>query len=169
MPEDIHYVVETNLDPAQLSAVGVEIFSRWLGFALGQQSLGGRMLKHPTGRYAASIRYKATGQAEVAIMADTTVAPEGGILETGHGRFDLKSVFQQNRAYPMHRGGKGGAPTMRASMWATARRANATGYASFGPNTDADKWILPAMPAYSPAQILAELAAKIGRAGGMSV
>lgn len=168
MATQIEYVVNTNLNPSQLSAVGIEIFRQWLGFAMGQQSLGGKMLAHPTGRYAASIGYKANGETEIAIVADESAAPEGGILESGHSRFDLKDRFAKGRAYPMHRGGRGGAPTMRASMWATARQRNGTGYASIGPNSAADSWILPAMPAFSPAKILAELAAKIGREGGLA-
>lgn len=166
--DQIEYVVETNLDPAQLSRVGIEVFSKWLGFAMGQESLGGKVLAHPTGRYAASISYAETGTAQIGIVADEAAAPEAGILEVGHSRFDLKGPFQKGRAYPMHRGGRGGPPTLRASMWATARQKNSTGYASIGPNSAADSWILPAMPAFSPARILAELAAKIGREGGVA-
>jgi hypothetical protein len=167
MAEATEYVVNTNLSPEQLSAVAIEIFGQWVSFAMGQKSIGGRMLAHPTGRYAASIEYQTTGQTQIAILADTGIAPEGGILETGHARFDLKDRFQKGRVYPMHRGGQSGPATMRSSLWATARHKNHTGFASIGKNSPADSWILPAMPAYSPAKLLAELAAKMGRAGGL--
>lgn len=160
----VEYVVNTNLDPSQLSMVSVEIFSQWLSFALGGQSLGGRMLKHPTGRYAASIGYQVSGESQIAILADDSL-PEAGILEAGHGTFDLKTKFQVGRRYPMHRGG--GAPSNKPSMWATARRKSSTGFASIGKNSPADSWVLPVMHAYSPAKILAELAAKMGREGGI--
>ncbi len=163
--DDIHYVVETNLSPEQVSAVGTEVFKQWLEFAMGARSLGGQMLKHPTGRYAASISYAQTGAARVSIFANPAVAPEASILETGHTRFDLKTKFEKYRAYPMHRG-SGGAPTLQTRMWATARQKSSTGFASIGDASPADSWILPAMLAYSPARILADLAAKIGREGG---
>jgi hypothetical protein len=167
MAEDTEYVVETNLSPEQVSAVGVEVFRQWLEFAMGTRSLGGQMLKHPTGRYAAAISYAQVGEAKVSILADPGVDPVASILETGHERFDLKTKFLKGRSYPMHRG-SGGAPTLNARMWAQARRNTSTGYASIGDNSPADSWILPAMPAYSPARLLAELAAKMGREGGVS-
>jgi hypothetical protein len=166
MDSDTEFVVETNLSPEQVSAVGVEIFKQWIEFAMGVRSLGGRMLKHPTGRYAAAISYAEVGAAKVSILANPRIDPVASLLETGHARFDLKTRFQKNRAYPMHRG-SGGAPTLNARMWASARRNTSTGFASIGENSAADSWILPAMPAYSPARILAELAAKMGREGGI--
>jgi hypothetical protein len=167
MAGDTEYVVNTNLSPEQLSAVAIEIFSQWVSFAMGLGSIGGKMLAHPTGRYAASIEYQVLGATQISILANTGVAPEGGILESGHARFDLKTKFQKGRVYPMHRGGQAGPATMRGSMWASARRKNSTGFASIGQNSAEDSWILPAMPAYSPARLLADLAAKIGRAGGL--
>ena len=46
----------------------------------------------------------------------------------------------------------------RAMMYIEMRKADATGYASFGPNSKPESWIIPAMPAYSPSKVLADLA-----------
>jgi hypothetical protein len=39
-------------------------------------------------------------------------------------------------------------------MWAEMRRSERAGYASIGPNSPPDSWVIPAMPAYSTAAIL---------------
>ncbi len=164
------YVVKTNLDPEHVNQLGLEIFAKWVEFALGQQSLGGRKLIYPTGRYAASISFQKTGEASVAIIADEKIAPEALFLETGHAQVDLKTKLQQGRAYPMHRPPgnwatitstglrRVGAGPAKPSMWAEVRAAGSSGYASIGPNSPADSWIIPSMPAYAPAAALAALA-----------
>lgn len=168
------YVVTTDLPPNMVSAVGIEIFKRWLEFALGQRALGGKAIMYPTGRYAASLQYQETGEAEIAIIADSSIAPEASILETGHGAVDLKTKLTHGRVYPMHRRrgagaggllriGSSGPVGFRASIWARARRSTASGFASIGPNSPADSWIIPVMPAYSPAMILANMAASMAR------
>jgi hypothetical protein len=177
-------VVKTDLDPQYVNRIGMAIFSLWMDFALGRKSLGGRRLAHPTGRYAASLQYLQEGEATVAIIADPSIAPEASILEEGHPRVDLKQTLEAGRGYPMHRfrgggqaisrketlrrSGVGASPPSRIdarrlagggpSMWAEIRRQEANGFASFGPNSDPDSWIVPAMPAYAPAKILSDLA-----------
>lgn len=84
------YVVHTNLDPLQLTEIAAETFFVWLKFALGQQTLEGKKLKHANGRYAASIRWRRTGVAKVAIIADENVAPEAGAIEYGRPAIDMK-------------------------------------------------------------------------------
>lgn len=161
------YVVRTNLPPEQVNRVGLEIFAKWVEFARGMTTLGGRRLVYPTGRYASSIRFEKTGEASVAIIADEEIAPEALFLETGHGPIDLKTKLQHGRAYPMHRplGGtpgttlrRTGAGPAKPSMWAEVRAAGSSGFASIGPNSPADSWIIPAMAAYNPASFLASMA-----------
>ena len=168
------YVVKTDLDPAMLTRIGLEIFAKWLDFALGVQSLNGRRLVYPTGRYAASLQFKRTSESSVAIIADEDMAPEAAVLEYGHGAVDLKTKLQQGRAYPMHRpfGGNqtgglrrigSGPASMKPHMWAEVRSREASGFASIGPNSPPGSWIIPPMPAYSPAMVLAAMATKMAR------
>jgi hypothetical protein len=153
------YVVRTNLPPDKLSDLSVMVFSAWLKFAMGRDTLGGRMLLHPTGKYASSLRYQANPSANtIAIFADDSVAPEASILETGHKLFDLKTKFQSGRAYPMHRDGPG-APSGSPAIWAERRNGSFNGLSRVG----GSGWILPAMMAYAPAKILADLAAQAAR------
>lgn len=84
------YEVHTNLDPLELSELAAETFMVWLQFAMGQESLDGKKLKHANGRYAASIRWRRTGVAKVAIIADENVAPEAGAIEYGRPAIDMK-------------------------------------------------------------------------------
>lgn len=99
------YTIHTNLDPAQLTTVAVEVYKHWLEFALGRASVGldtvkngaggsvGRILKHPSGKYASSISWKRTGQYQVTIMADTDIAKEGEWIEHGAKGFNLKEIM----------------------------------------------------------------------------
>ena len=157
------YVVKTNLPPEQLSQMAVEVFTRWVEFALGQRALGNHRLVYPTGRYAASIEYRQEGETSIAIVAS---APEAEIIEQGHAAVDLKTKLQQGKVYRMHRpvGATpgtalrrigAGPPSTKPRMWAELHQKTASGFASIGPNSLADSWIIPAMPAYSPAMILA--------------
>ena len=168
MTNGVMYVVKTDLPPQMVTQIGLEVFARWMDFALGKESIGGRRLIYPTGRYAASLQFKKTGEASVAIIADESVAPEAAILEQGHGPVDLKTRLAPGR-YPMHRtpGGKPGTglrrtgskkgPFARASMWARVRAAEANGFASIGPNSAPGSWIIPAMAPYAPAATLANM------------
>lgn len=172
--------IQTDLNPAMLTIVGLSMFKKWVEFAMGKTSLGGKMLMHPTGRYASHIRFAQTGVASVAIMAmEGPGVPEASILETGHKRIDLKQYFSKGRVIPMHRGAEGdygsvgygpahnafnidrsasankGQMTRGAKIWAKARAQGASGYARIG--DDPDSWIIPPMAPYSPAAQLVAL------------
>jgi hypothetical protein len=167
----VGFDIFTNLPPQQVSRIAVEIFSLWVDFALGRASIGGKKLIYPTGRYAASISYHFTGESSVAFVA---TAPEADILEHGHPSIDLKQKLRPGH-YLMHRTGPG-KPSMRSSrgsgltanvaMWAKMREQSASGFATLGPNSPPGSWIIPAMPAYSTAAILAaqarSMAARMG-------
>lgn len=173
------YIVRTNLPPAAVTSIGVEIFLMWLDFAMGGSALNGKKIHYPSGRYAASISIKQVDPNTVAIVADENIAPEAAILETGHRSFDMKTVSSlSGRALPMHRptGAVAGVPLKRIgagpkgagpkpSMWAEVRGREGSGFASFGPNSAPDSWIIPPMAAYSPALTLSVLARKM--AAGM--
>lgn len=173
MADPLVYDVYTDLPPDELNAVGRHVFKLWLDFALGRSELGGRRLLHPTGRYASSIEFRQTGRSRVAIVADENVAPEAGILETGHGAVDLLQKLTPGRVYPMHRGTGGAAPVIATGrgarrVWAAVRAAGFSGYATVprarragARNTSGrgPAWTIPPMPAYAPARILAQLAA----------
>lgn len=168
----VSYTVKTNLPPDMVSKIAISIFTLWVDFALGRASIAGRRLIYPTGRYAASISYQQEGESTVAIVAD---APEADILELGHASVDLKQKLRPG-AYRMHRRpgqtpgtslrrvGSGPA-SLKPRMWAEIRTREANGFASIGVNSPADSWIIPPMPAYSVAMILAAqaqaLAAKL--------
>ena len=171
------YAVRTDLDPAGVNRVGLAIYAAWVEFALGHTALAGRKLMYPTGRYAASISFKQENESTVAIMADEGVAPEAAIIEEGHGAVDLKTKLVQGKTYLMHRkqgatkagaaqglkrtgGGPGG---LSPRIWGEVRSSEANGYASIGPNSAPDSWIIPPMQAYSPALVLSSMAAKMAR------
>lgn len=157
------YEIVTDLPPAAVNAIGLEVFKQWIEFAMGTRSLGGKRLAHPTGRYAAAIEFQKTGEASVAIVADEATAPEIGILESGHGPVDLKTKLRRGKPYPIHRGTGGGPASMRSFMWARLREGGLRGFASIGPNSAPGSWVIPAMPAYSPALVLSEMAAAQAR------
>lgn len=168
MTSGVTYVIKTNLPPEAVTQIGIEIFAKWVEFALGQASIGGRRLVYPTGRYASSISFQKVGTASVAIVADESVAPEAAVLEYGHGSVDLKQRLAPG-VYPMHRppGGaahksatgllrRGSGPaSLRPKMWAELRANESSGYASISPNSPPGSWIIPPMVPYSPALILA--------------
>lgn len=87
---DTVYNVETDLDPQMLTEVAIETYAQWLRFALGSEELGGRTLEFPSGRYAASISWRRTGVASVALVADEGKAAEALWLEEGHPSTSMK-------------------------------------------------------------------------------
>lgn len=156
------YDVFTDLDPEQLTQVAAETYYRWLQFALGKAEIGGKKLKHPSGRYAAALSWKKTGVARIAIIADENAAKEIGILETGHAEFSLKDqMLAPGR--PGVRVSKEGYPYRRinlsGSVWARERRVH-----TMSAKPGSSPWKIPAMPAYAPGAILAaELKQQYGR------
>lgn len=84
--------VKTNIDPENVSEALLETFKKWIDFSLGIGELGGKMLKAPSGKMAASLRaeYNLEGDV-VALYVDPK---EAGALENiwvqGHKGFSLK-------------------------------------------------------------------------------
>jgi hypothetical protein len=85
------YDIYTDLDPDTLGAVAAETYYTWLMFACGQTDIGGKTLKHPSGRYASALSWKKTGRNRISIIADEDAIPEVGIIEDGSPEIDLKS------------------------------------------------------------------------------
>lgn len=159
---------------SDINDIAVKIAKIWIAFALGKQDIAGHRVEHPTGRMASAIKVERKGTNIVAIVADEDVAPEAGILESGHPMIDLKNALIGGRAYPMHRGEEGiwgsagygkpyvGSPfaARSRSMWAKARSQGYTGVAVVPKEItaqNATSWIIPAMPAWSPAKHLADM------------
>jgi hypothetical protein len=182
----LNYIVKTDLPMEQVSRIAVEIYLMWMEFAMGKTALNGRKLVFPSGRYAAAIaKPQQVNATTIAIVVDEDMAPEAGILETGHRAFDMKTVDSlRGRALPMHRNGTAfstnkagisraeagglarvGPSRARPKMWAEARASTSSGYASFGEDSDPNSWWVPEMPAYSPAASLAALAKRLSSGG----
>ena len=174
---NIVYEIVTDLAPDELNAAGLDVFRMWVNFALGRTDLNGLRIKHPTGRMAASIKRQATPSV-VTIMADEGQATEARWLEEGHARYDMlahRDKYPVGRRVPMRRGpfaggGLAGARAIRKNpkIWAQIRRGGTNfgmpivpGERPDGNNTSGLDlaWVIPAMPAYSPAKNLAELIA----------
>lgn len=128
----------------------------------------------------------------IAIIADERLAPEAHLLEYGHKPIDMLEHLDPGRRYPMHRSGgyvpthvRAGArnfPTSASgrarirSMWSEIRQLRSTGSArtpddpsergDMNTSRTGPAWTIPAMPAYEPAHLLAELFAS---AKGLSI
>ena len=160
------YDVYTDLDPQTLTAVGMAVMQKWIEFALGRETLNGHTVAHPTGKMASAVSLIGEGPNHVAVVIDEELAPEAGYLEEGHAAIDLKQYIEPGRAVPMHRGTGYGAPILNQTMagrsnnvWAGPRAAGFNGVARMGARGTmaADAWVIPAMPAWSPAAYLAQM------------
>jgi hypothetical protein len=166
-----YYVIVTNMSPQEVNRLTLEVYARWLDFALGHTVLNGRRIVNPTGRYSRSLQVKYEDGIAVGVVADPSIAPEAAMIEHGHASVDLKNRLMHGRAYPMHRAGLppriGGGPNgIRSRMWSQIKSRTATGFASIGPNSSPDSWILPSMPAYSPSATLAAMVSDEARRRG---
>jgi hypothetical protein len=149
---DFEYLVRTDLAPEFVTQVGLEIFKQWADFAAGIGDADGKRLVHPTGRYESSISFAQTGVATVAIVADPAISPAAAVLETGHGIVDLK----EKKGFPQGR-------IFHSAMWAyPSAKYGAFGGPDFA-TVGAAGWVIPPMPAYSPAKVFAYTAARMAR------
>ena len=177
--------VYSELQPKQLNAIGLAVFRAWTEFSLGQRALGGRRLRQPTGKYASSLRFEVIGKNHVAVISDDGIAPHAKIIESGHRQVDMLDYLTPGRAYPITRTmfkPVPGAATSYAVYPGTGKRARTgSGLVRAGrfvpsvtgivrtPSSRAavqgrtntsgrgPAWTIPAMPAYSPARLIAAL------------
>jgi hypothetical protein len=165
-----YHVILTNMPPQEVNRITLAIYQKWLDFALGKTALNGRMIVAPTGRYARSLQVRWEDGIAVGVIADSSIAPEAAMIEHGHAAVDLKTKLSPG-VYPMHRttglpGRIGGGPNgIRAKVWSQIRTRSMTGYASIGPNSPPNSWIIPPMMAYSPSATLAAMASEMVRRG----
>ena len=182
----IVYDVRTNLSPALLTEVAIETYRQWLEFALGREAIGGHTLQHPSGRYAASISWRRTGVASIAIIANERQAPEAKWLEEGTSAADLKTAMlagvapgrsgYRSRSVPISSDSP--APTLldgdiRSSplgqaisakigrIWAAAKAGRGRqGFATMSDRPGSAAWRVPAFIPYAPAAIMSSLLRK---------
>jgi hypothetical protein len=88
--------IRSTLEPDELSDVLLETYRLWIDFALGKKAIGGKMLRHPSGRYAAAITAKKDNKGRiVGIYIDDAAAgaKEARIIEHGHRAVNLKDYM----------------------------------------------------------------------------
>lgn len=177
--------VYADIPTKQLNAINLAVFKAWSEFAMGQRRIGGRRIQQPTGVYASSLRMETPGKNHVAVISDEGIAPHSKFLETGHRAFSMLDHLTPGGRYPITRTRfmqSAASPTRFAVNPSTGRRAR-TGSGlvrggHFVPTmtgivrTPIDRssvagrtntsgrgpaWTVPAMPAYSPARLIAAL------------
>lgn len=172
----LHYTVYTTLPAGFVKELVLDTLQKWIDFARGQSGLGGRRLRHPSGRYGMSLQAQQTSDAFYTIYSDS---PHADALETGHARVDLKqhlSSFANNHGgnyvviplgqnsligYPPPRIGLRSARNvkrMRVYAWGAKERSASTYGKRYGRSifrtmtTDqTGRWIIPPMRAYHAA------------------
>lgn len=180
------FTVKTDLNPEQLTEVAMETYRLWLSWAMGQDTIGAKVLAHPSGRYAASLSWRHTGAASVAIIADESVAPEALWLEEGTNGFNnLKALMlagaktskegYKYRVIPIRNDGSmpenstpkiienrlgGRMQKHQGKIWAENRPSGAQRFRVMTDKPGSAQWLLPPMTPYTPAKILSELLAK---------
>lgn len=85
--------VRTNINAEDMHDALLETFQKWVNFSLGVGKLGGKMLRHPSGRMAAALRADTDPDGNiVAIYLDRNElgAEEYNYLLHGHKEFSLK-------------------------------------------------------------------------------
>ena len=149
--QDFEYVIRTNLSMEYVNEIAAEVFAEWAAFAAGKTAANGQVLMHPTGKYASTLSMRQTGEASIAIVADPKIDIVAWLMETGHGSVDLKTKksFQQGRV-------------LHSAMWAYPSRRFPNGGPPFV-TVGATGWVIPPMPAYSPARTFALLAARLAQ------
>lgn len=168
------YDIWTDHPPETLTDIGLAIYAKWLGFALGKETLNGKRIKHPTGRYASSIFFRQESPTKIAIFADESIAPEAEFIEHGHRSIDLKRTGLAGRTIPLHRGEVGAygsagygpaivssaAGARAGNVWAVPKSQGMTGFRRVPRPENAKSataWVIPAMTAMEPAKILSDL------------
>lgn len=166
----------------------METYRQWLSWSLGGDTIAGaRTLQHPSGRYAASLSWRRTGVASVAIIADEESTPEAKWLEEGTtGYADFKALMlgrhsktskdgYKYRIIPIRndgslpensvpnivetsRGGRLSKP--QGKIWASNGPTGAQEFRVMTNKPGSAAWALPPMTPYAPAKILSDLLKK---------
>lgn len=102
--ENFHYTITTTLPASLITPIITDTFVRWMQFGQGTSSLGGRRLKHPSGRYASSLVANQTSGSSFTIYSNS---PYADVLEKGRQPYNLnwgKTPFdkgQQTKIIPI--------------------------------------------------------------------
>jgi hypothetical protein len=86
--------VVTNMANDEMHDALLETFQKWVNFALGIGRLGGKILRHPSGRMAAALRAESDSDGNViAIYLDSEAlgSRDSNFLMSGHKGFSLKN------------------------------------------------------------------------------
>lgn len=176
-PRNLVYIVETDLPPNLLGELAVETYKMWVEFAIGKTELGGKLLRHPTGNYAAHIHQKKTGPNTIEVWADEgDDSPESAAIEYGHSAVALKQYMLTGpNAKNVHTSKDGykyrtvpikgtiGAKLSEDSNFSQISGATRkiqkddAKYFTMSDKPGSSPWIIPEMAPYAPAALLAQL------------
>lgn len=100
--------VKTDLDPSDVNDLLLETFKKWIEFAMGTRSLGGRKLKNPSGKMATALKADMDPSGNVvALYIDPEMANDSSnkyanlsansndFVMSGHKRIYLKRTMLQ--------------------------------------------------------------------------
>ena len=96
------YAVTTNLNSDEVHDLLLNTFQHWVEFAMGLKSINGRMLKFPSGRYAASITADRGPEGNIVavyIEPSAVGSKEASIIEHGHRPVFLKAKMLHGRPF----------------------------------------------------------------------
>lgn len=174
------YDVYTNLSMDKVTDLALETFAKWAAFALGKEALNGKILANPSGKYAKSLRIEEK-QNYVAVFADAKEAPEANWIENGRmSTINLQRSMlaggkvakdgskyrvipipseKSHRAIPQptQLDAIGNAVGLKMPRYQAFARVSGTNFYTMS-SKKPEKWHIPPMAAYSPAEILSEWA-----------
>jgi hypothetical protein len=90
--------VRTNIDPEFIHQSLLEVYQKWVNFAMGVGKLGNRMLKSPSGKMASAIKadFDEDGHVVALFVDEESIGKEANdLLLSGHKGFSLKSRMLQ--------------------------------------------------------------------------
>ena len=93
MAKGTMYTVHTDVDPNLLGDLAKAVYKEWVSWAVGKESLGGKTLRAPSGRYAAGIQMAQTGDDVVEIWVDEADVPYAAALEYGRPEIMMRNAL----------------------------------------------------------------------------
>jgi hypothetical protein len=182
------YSVTTNLDQSDLSELAFQTYLQWCAFALGVNSVNGKKLKHPTGKYAEGISMKFNGPGVIALVSTGKISEQ---IEKGAPAFNLKDKMLAKGARTSKDGsryryipsglseggkrfgmGQNSLSTSESNNYLNsvmngsgmkiehlnAKAQQKGGVVTMSSKQGSDAWQIPAFPVYAPAKYYAKMA-----------
>src|SRR5579863_2962603 len=90
--------VRTNIDPEFISDNLLEVYKKWVEFAMGIGKLGGRMLKYPSGKLAGALKAETDREGNIVALyvdAESAGSLSSDLLMSGHKGFSIKQKMLQ--------------------------------------------------------------------------